>query len=130
MSSEPRDAWIAEAEDFLVNIAPSGMGEARGSTIVTIDTKDSPNVAAAVFQPHNKWSATNIQAFVLRPSLRGRKLAEPALVELRDYLVHDATRPDFVMWSVREANRPMLSVSDRVGERAGTSDGLVRYLHP
>lgn len=130
VSPGPRNPWVAEAEDFLVLLAPSGYGDARGSTIVMIDIEDHFNVAAAVFRSRDGWNATNVQAFVVRPLLRGTGLSQPAFTELRDFLITTAETPDYVMWSVREQNTPMLSISDRVGDRAGVSEGFVRYNAP
>jgi GNAT superfamily N-acetyltransferase len=129
-SLEPRDPWVREAEDFLTIIAPSGTGDARGSSIVLISDEMGRDVAAAVFGAHHRFVATLIQSFVVHPSHRGEGLALPSFIELRDTLSLVEDGPQNVTWAVREANAPMLSVSHRAGEVHALGDGLVHFVFP
>lgn len=130
VSSEPRDPWVQEAEDFLTEIAPTGTGDARGSTIVLISNDEGTDVAAAAFRPHPQFYATLIQCFVVHPQLRGRGHAVSSFTELRDTLSHGAGESHGVTWAVRNANVPMLRLSARVGQKYADDDGLTYFIYP
>jgi ribosomal protein S18 acetylase RimI-like enzyme len=130
ISTEPRELWVREAESFLTQIAPSGMGDARGSSIVVVSDVEGRDIAASVFRPHPVYHATHLQCFVVRPELRGQGLASLAFVEIRDSLTDEKTGPGRVIWAVREANSPMLGLSRRAGAQLAVGDGLIHFAHP
>lgn len=130
VSSEPRDPWVREAEDFLAIVAPTQMGEARGSTIVHVSDAEGLLIAAAVYRPHQRFYATHLQCFVVAPWLRGRGFAQRSFEELLEWLRIQDNSPDFVTWAVREENARMLRVSSRLGEGTPPDNGLIHFLHP
>ena len=130
VSPEPRDPWVRESEDFLTTVAPTQMGDARGSTIVQVSDAEGELIAAAVYRPHQRLYATHLQCFVVAPGLRGRGFAQRSFEELLEWLRTQDDLPDFVTWAVREENAPMLRVSSHLGEGTPSASGLIHFHHP
>lgn len=130
VSLNAQPPYVVEVEEFLTKIAPTGLGEARGSSIVLVSNSSGDHIAAAVHRHHPRFEAEHIQAFVMRPSYRGRGLATTAFTEVRDSLAEFAGSPDFVTWTVRGGNVPILKLSAKVGQEFSRNNEFVQFGHP
>ena len=125
-----RDDWVQEVEDFLTEIAPFGIGDARGTTILLLRNESGEHVAAAAYRLHHRLEAIHLQAFVVRPHFRGLGLGVSSFIEFRDEIRGLFAERPHVTWSVRRDNVAMLRVSRLVGVELAVSDEFVRFVFP
>ena len=121
--------WAADVEQFLVVGAPKQVLNKTGSALLVTD--EDTVVAAAAHQPHAKFRAELLQAFLVLPERRGKGLAVSALECVLASIRADGS--EYLMWLVHEENAPMRKVSLHVGatQIGGVDEqGFVVYAHP